>query len=320
MLPQLDKQNLIDGVKKANGELLRQGVTSFHDASAGNTLDDLAFFRRLHAEGVLAPRATVMMGIAALPQLVEAGLTPFTGDAHVRLGSIKIMVHESYGTLSPSPDKLTEMVWQAHRLGFQVAIHAVEEGPICIALEAIARAQQRFPRSDHRHRIEHGALCPPTFIETLRETGSVVVAQPGFLHFYGEKYLAEVDPDRHAWLYRTKSLLAGGVQVVGSSDCPVSPVAPLVGVSAAMTRRTRQGMVVNKEEVCTLTEALSLFTTAGAWAGFEEGDKGRIASGMFADLILVDGDLTQVAPEEITSMNVHTTIIGGKIVWSRGKV
>jgi predicted amidohydrolase YtcJ len=259
-----------------------------------------------------------MIGVTALPQLVGSGLTPFAGDDHVRLGSIKIMVHESGGGLHPHPDELTEMVWQAHRQGFQVAIHAVEEGPICIALEAITQAQQRFPREDHRHRIEHCSLCPPPFIETLAETGSVVVTQPGFFHFYGEKYVAEVDPHRHSWLYRIKSLLSHGVIVVGSSDCPVAPVAPLVGVSAAMTRQSRNGEVINKKESCSLTEALSLFTTAGAWVGFEESSKGRIAPGLLADLVILDGDITQVSLEEIGSMKVETTIINGKVVLSHG--
>jgi predicted amidohydrolase YtcJ len=319
VLPRLAERDLVAGVKQVNDELLRQGVTSFHDASAGNSLAELALFRRLHAEGMLTPRATVMIGIAALPELLGAGLTPFVGDGQVRLGSVKILVHESHGALHPEPDELAEMVWQAHRHGFQVAIHAVEEGPICIALEAIARAQQRLPRADHRHRIEHGALCPPAFIEVLRDTGSVVVTQPGFLHWYGEKYLAEVDPEVRAWLYRAKSLLESGVPVAGSSDCPIASVAPLVGVSAAMTRRSQRGAVLNVEERCSLTEALSLFTAAGAWVGFEEADKGRIAPGMFADLVLVDGDLTQIAPEEIAGINVHTTIVGGEIVWTQAQ-
>ncbi|MGH7960822.1 MAG: amidohydrolase, partial [Candidatus Binatia bacterium] len=301
VIPPLSTRDFTAGVKQASAELLRHGVCSFHDASAGNSLEDFALFQRLSAEGILLPRATVMIGIDALPQVIDAGLAPFSGNDQVRLGSIKIMVHESRGELSPQPDALADMVWQAHKHGFQVALHAVEEAPVCVALNAIEQAQQRLPRTDHRHRIEHCALCPPPFIEKMRETGSVVVTQPGFLYFYGEKYASAVDPDLHGWLYRTKSLGDVGVPVAGSSDCPIAPLSPLVSVQAAMTRQSQTGIVLNPQERLSLSEALALFTSAGAWVGFEEERKGRIMPGMLADLVVLDGDVTAVPVEEMHS-------------------
>src|SRR5206468_1794592 len=198
----------------------------------GNTLEDFALFRRFNAEGLLVSRATVMIGIDALPQLVDAGLAPFSGDERVRLGSVKIIVHESRGALYPEPDELAEMVWQAHRHGFQLALHAVEEGAVCVALNAIEQAQRRRPRADHRHRIETGTP----------------------LHLQ----------DRLA-----------------------------------------------------LRDALALFTSAGAWVGFEEARKGRIMPGMLADLVVLERDLLTVPTEEIHSLKVETTIVGGRVVWSK---
>ena len=315
ILPPLAREDFVSSLKQAGVELLRQGVTSFHDASAGNTLADFYAFRRLHEDGVFVSRATVMIGSEGLPHLLASRLTPFAGDEYVRLGSVKIMLHESRGEITPPPEKVAEIVRTAHRHGLQVAIHAVEEGPVCVALEAIAQAQANDPRVDHRHRIEHCSLCPPPLIDALVGTGSVVVMQPGFLHAYGDKYAAEIAPELHGWLYRTKSLRECGVPVAGSSDCPVSPVAPLLGISAAMTRRSRSGVLLNEEESLSLFDALALFTSAGAWVGFEERDKGRIAPGMMADLAVLDGDMTLVTPAEIAEMRVQTTIIGGKIVW-----
>jgi len=316
VVPPLPSQDFFAGVKQANLALLRHGVTSFHDASAGNTLEDLALFRRLNAEGILNSRATVMIGIDALPRVVEVGLAPSSGDNQVRLGSIKIVLHESRGGLYPPLEDLTEMVWQAHRYGFQVAMHAVEEGPVCATLEAIEHAQTRLPRADHRHRVEHCALCPPPFIDKLAETGTAVVTQLGFLHFYGEKYATEVDSEVQDWLYRTKSLLQRGVPVAGSSDCPIAPLFPLIGIQTAMTRRSRSGIPFNLSDCLSLSEALSLFTSAGAWVGFEESCKGRITPGMLADLTVLDGDLTTTPVEEISTLKVTMTIIGGEVVWS----
>ena len=317
VIPPLSPHSFHQAVKKAGQELLRLGVTSFHDASAGNTLDDFSLFQQLKADQQISSRATVMIGIDALDQLLAAQLRPFSGDDHVRLGSIKIMIHESQGTLQPQPETLRDMVWQAHQHGFQLAFHAVEEAAIGLALDAVEHAQQRLRRTDHRHRIEHCSLCPPPFLEQLQTTGCTVVTQPGFLHWYGEKYAAEIDPDIHDWLHRTKSLLDHGVQIAGSSDCPIAPIAPLTSLQAAITRHTQSGLAVNAKESLTLPEALSLFTNTAAWVGFEEEKKGTIAPGMLADLVVLDGDITVVPAEAVSSLTVATTIIGGKVVWER---
>ena len=316
VVPPLSQVEFMDGIKQVGTTLLQHGVTSFHDASAGNTLEDVARFQRLAADGILKSHATVMIGIAALPSLLEAKLTQFNNADRVRLGSIKIMVHEGRGEIYPPPEELREMVWQVHRNGLQVAIHAVEEGAVWAALDAIEYAQQRLPRQDHRHRIEHCALCPPPLIEKLVETGSVVVTQPGFLYFYGEKYAAEIDPSIHDWLYRTKSLRVHGIPIAGSSDCPIAPLAPLVSLQTAITRQSRTGVLVNPQEHLSLDEALPLFATAGAWVGFAEKTTGMITPGMRADVVVLDGDLLTTPIDAIHALRVTTTIVGGEIVWS----
>jgi len=316
VIPPLSQAEFMDGVQQASSALLQHGVTSFHDASAGNTLEDIALFQRLSTGGGLKSHATVMVGIAALPHLLETKLTLFNNADRVRVGSIKIMVHEGRGEIYPPPVELREMVWQVHRSGLQVAIHAVEEGAVWAALDAIEHAQQRFPRRDHRHRIEHCALCPPPLIEKLAVTGSAVVTQPGFLYFYGEKYAAEIDPSIHDWLYRTKSLQTQSIPVAGSSDCPIAPLAPLTSLQAAMTRQSRSGRLLNPHERLSLNQALPLFTTAGAWMGFAEKTTGSISPGKRADLVILDGDLLTTPTDAIHALKVATTIVGGEIVWS----
>ncbi len=315
-IPPLRSQEFQAGLRRVNSELLRHGICSFHDASAGNTLEDIERFSTLCANGIVRPHATVMVGIDAFPEILETELPSFGPYDRVRLGSIKIMLHESRGELYPPLDDLAEMVWQVHQHGFQVAIHAVEEAPICAALEAIQQAQQRLPRRDHRHRIEHCTLCPPPFLDTLAETGCAVVMQPGFLHFYGDKYAAEIDPDLQDWLYRAKSFQDRNIPIVGSSDCPIAPQAPLVAVQTAITRQSRTGVLLNPSERLSLPEAIGLFTQAGAWVGFEENRTGSITPGMRADVDILDSDLTRLPAEAISTASVHTTIIDGQIVYS----
>ncbi len=315
-IPPLPLPEFQAGLRQVNSTLLRHGVCSFHDASAGNTLESLGHFAALRADGVIRPHATVMVGVEAFSQVREAGLPAFDRSGQVRLGSIKIMLHESGGELYPPLDDLAEMVWQVHRNGFQVAIHAVEEAPVCAALEAIQRSLERLPRHDHRHRIEHCTLCPPPFLDTLAETGCAVVMQPGFLHFYGDKYAAEVDAEAHDWLYRAKSFRDRNIPVVGSSDCPIAPQAPLIAIQAAVTRRSHTGMVLNPAERLSCLEAIGLFTQAGAWVGFEENQTSRIIPGMRADVVILNSDLTGLPAEAISRINVQTTIIDGQIVYS----
>ena len=315
-LPPLPAREFQAGLRQVNSELLRNGVCAFHDASAGNTLESIERFAALRADGLIRPRATVMVGVEAFSQVREAGLTAFDRSGQVRLGSIKIMLHESGGELYPPLDDLTEMVWQIHRNGFQVAIHAVEEAPVCAALEAIQQAQGRLPRRDHRHRIEHCTLCPPPFLDTLAETGCAVVMQPGFLHFYGDKYAAQVDPEVHAWLYRAKSFRERNIPVAGSSDCPIAPQAPLGAIQAAVTRRSHTGTVLNPAEGLSCLEAIGLFTQAAAWVGFEEDQTGGIAPGRRADVVILDSALTRLPAEALSRVNVQTTIIDGQIVYS----
>ncbi|NOT58483.1 MAG: amidohydrolase [Deltaproteobacteria bacterium] len=316
VIPPLAQAEFMDGVRQTSNALVRLGVTSFHDASAGNTVDDVEDFQRLRTEGILKSDATVMVGIAALPQLLASRRASFNNADRVRIGSIKIMVHEGRGEIYPPPEELRDMVWRVHQSGRQVAIHAVEEGAVWAALDAIEQAQRRLPRRDHRHRIEHCALCPPPLLEKLVETGSAVVTQPGFLHFHGEKYAAEVDPDRHEWLYRTKSLLTRGIPVAGSSDCPIAPLAPLVSLQTTITRQSRGGVVLGPQERLSLAEAVPLFTTAGAWIGFAENSTGSISPGKRADLVILDGDVVTTPTEALHALKVTTTIVGGEIMWS----
>ena len=317
VIPRLPAADFRAGIKRAGQDLLRLGVTSFHDASASNTLEDVSVFQQLSADGLLNSRATVMLGTGALEQLLEARLEPFSGDDRVRLGSIKIMLHESRGALHPEPSALRPMVWRAHQHGFQLAFHAVEEAAIGLALDALAQAQRRLFRPDHRHRIEHCSLCPAPFLEQLKTLGCAVVSQPGFVHWYGEKYTAEVAPDLHSWLYRMRSLIDRHIPVAGSSDCPIAPLAPLTSIAAALTRQSQTGLGVNAAERVSLAQALGLFTSAAAWVGFEENKKGKIVPGMLADLVILDGDIAAVPEHAIASLSVTTTIIGGKVVWSR---
>jgi len=256
-----------------------------------------------------------MFGLHALADLKDKGLRPGYGDSGLRLGAVKITLDETRGRLNPPQEELNEGVLTAHQAGFQVAIHAVEEGTVEAAAIALEYCLNRSPKADHRHRVEHCSVCPPPLLQRLRDVDAMVVTQPAFIYFSGERYLEEVPNTQLPWLYRTRSFLENGLRPAGSSDCPVVPPDPLVGLYAAVTRKAESGQVLSPEEAISPEEALRIYTLGGAYASFEERLKGSIEIGKLADLVVLSADPTKVAPEEIKEIQVEKTIIGGEVVW-----
>jgi predicted amidohydrolase YtcJ len=317
VLPLVSDEEFAYGVSLANESFLSAGVTSIQDASVGNGPEEWQTFARLKERRALAPRLSVMFGIRALGDMADAGLETRAGDEELRLGAAKLVLDEVSGRLNPCQEETNELVTAAHQAGHQVAMHAVEEGTVeaaCIALEHVLRLR---PTADHRHRIEHCSLCPPSLLARLRDAQALVVTQPAFIYHSGERYLHDVPESQLPWLYRTKSFLEHGLRPAGSSDCPVVLCSPLTGIYAAVTRKAESGQVLSPEEAISAEEALRLFTRSGAFSSFEEGIKGSIEVGKLADLVVLSGDPILTVPDEIRDIRVEATLIGGEIVWER---
>ena len=180
---------------------------------------------------------------------------------------------------------------------------------------ALESAQSQLPQAGRRHRIEHCSECPPHLLERLIKLQQMVVTQPPFLYYSGERYLARVPADRQPWLYRFKSFLDSSLMVAASSDSPLVPDNPLVGIYAAITRQTASGQYVRPEEAISAGQALAMYTLNAAHASFEESIKGSITGGKLADMVILSDDPTRTPPEQIKDIKVEMTIIGGKVVW-----
>jgi predicted amidohydrolase YtcJ len=143
----------------------------------------------------------------------------------------------------------------------------------------------------------------------------MVVTQPSFLYYSGERYLATLPPERQRWLYRIKSLLDGGLPVAAGSDSPVAPENPLVGIYAAVTRRAQSGQELLPQEHISAEQALAMYTINAAYASFEDNIKGSITEGKLADMVVLSADPLKSPPEQIKDIRVEMTIIGGRVVW-----
>jgi len=315
VLPPLPEEEITKGITLANQSHLSQGITSLQEATVVNSFSQWQRFHQFKETDKLKSRVSMMVGIEALTQFQEAGLVSGSGDNQLRLGGTKIMLTETTGEMHPAQPELNQQVFNAHRAGFQLAIHAIEPSTVEAAITALEYAHSQLPQDGRRHRIEHCSECPPQLLERLAKLQAAVVTQPPFLYYSGERYLATLPANRLQWLYRIKSLIDSGLIVAGSSDCPIVPNNPLVGIYAAVTRKAESGQQLLPEECISASQALALYTINGAYSSFEEGIKGSITPGKLADIVVLSNDPIKSPPEKIKDIKVEMTIIGGKVVW-----
>jgi len=314
-MPPLSDDEFKKGIKLANDKYLSLGITSLQDATAHNGLDEWQTFKGLRESGALVPRLSVMMGIESLDQLRTSGFPPAYGDDGMHLGALKIVLTETRGSLHPSKEELEERLLAAHRADYQVAIHAVEESTVEAAARALECALNQIPRRGHRHRIEHCSVCPPALLKRLRDVHAIVVTNPAFIYYSGERYLATVSQGQQEWLYRIASFLENGLVPAAGSDSPIVPPDPLIGIYGAVSRKAETGEELLPGERISPVEALRMYTQAAAYASFDEGMKGSITAGRLADFALLGADPTRVPPEEIKEIRVEMTIVDGRIAW-----
>jgi predicted amidohydrolase YtcJ len=315
-VPPLSREELVQGVRLSSRRFLAAGVTSIVDASHTNGPAEWELLRRLRREGHLLPRLTAMVGFE---QREAAARWRENEGGVLELGAAKIVIKELGEEIYPEEDALAEMASRAHAEGWQVSIHAVEERAVAAAVGALSGALAEVPRADHRHRIEHCAVCPPPLVQRIATAGLMVVTQPSFVYHNGDRYLRQVPPERQAYLYPLRSLLRAGVRVAAGSDCPVVGPEVVAGLYGAVARRSKGGQRIGGEESISIQEALGLCTTAAAYASFAEGERGSIAPGRLADLVVLSGDPTACAPSELLALRPQMTIVGGQVVWRGGE-
>jgi predicted amidohydrolase YtcJ len=315
VVPPLSWDELAEGLRLASERFLAAGITSIVDASHTNGPPEWELLRRLRQEGHLLPRLTAMVGYEHREAAARWKEKEGSGGS-VELGAAKIVIKELGEEIYPEEDALAEMVWQAHAQGWQVSIHAVEERAVAAAAGALSRALAQLPRQNHRHRIEHCGVCPPPLVEQIATAGLMVVTQPSFLYYNGDRYLRQVPSQRQPDLYPLRSLLVAGVRLAAGSDCPVVGPEVVAGLYGAVARRSKGGQGVGGEESISIEEALRLYTTAAAYASFAEGERGSIAPAGLADLVVLSDDPMACGAGELLALRAQMTIVGGQVVWS----
>jgi predicted amidohydrolase YtcJ len=332
--------------------LLKLGVTSFFEAmtsiddepaGAGGTGRPLEtgrhtyrMFREIYAQqGDQLPRITLYISYPGAERLRAFPHKTGDGDDRLKLGPIgetpydggftgpTALTLDDYkgrpgfrGTALMSEEALQEMVDTSASLGWQLGIHAIGDKAIVTVADAYARALKEHPRPDARWYLSHLTMIPPVSTFDLMARNSIyATAQPNFLYNLEGRYVETLDGYRLEHINPVKSPLDRGVFLVFSSDN--LPIGPMVGLYAAVTRKGMSGKVYGKEEAVSITDAIRMYTRAGAHLSWDEGKKGSLEAGKFGDMIVLDRDPLTGDPEELLKTSVDMTIVGGKVVYDR---
>jgi predicted amidohydrolase YtcJ len=293
-------------VRAASDRLLRWGVTSVQDASVTNGVDEWELFHCLAERGDLRVRVFMMWG--AMNWRERATARP--ASALVRHGPVKFMLDERAGDAG----ELRAGVMAAAAAGYAVAIHAVSEAEVAIALDAL-RTAPCSPLGPHR--IEHGSVIADEWLTELRTLGITVVGQPALVYERGDLYLREYRGELHGWLHRARSLLEAGIPYAVGSDAPVIEPDPATALYSLRTRATRAGKTLGLAEALDLESALAACTLQSAEAGGVGAELGALRPGTRADIALLDGDLLGEPGTAPVSRSVRATFMNGAVVWKR---
>ena len=318
---------LEEGVREASRRLLSYGVTSIHDAGANNGPERWRTFARLQASGSLPLNVTMFAGTGRLDDF-SGDKQSYASGRGLRLGHLKVMLTATTGALTPALEELTELVGRAHRAGFAVAIHAVEEEAVAAAAAVLSGARSGLPARAGlasglpRDRIEHCAECPPELLEAVRRSGAAVVTQPGFIYWNGPQYRKRVAERLQPHLYPAGALLRAGVPVAFGSDAPIINPNPWPAIYSAVTRLARDEKPLTEEtaddQTVPVEAAIRMYTLAAAEAGGAATQEGSITPGKRADLVLVNADPVATVPELLKGIRPVLTVVGGKVVWEAG--
>ena len=317
------------GVSVICKEMNATGLTSVHQAGTGSTA--FVAYQDARDEGTLSLRMNLMARGGTFPALRSAGIRTGVGDEWIRIGPVKFSADGSasertmamstpyegrpddFGILTMTQEEVHEVVEEAHRSGWQIAIHANGDVTIDMVLNAYERMQREYPRPDTRHRLEHCSLVNPTLLQRIANGGYIPAPFYTYAHYHGEKWI-EYGEEKMEWMFAHKSFIESGIPVAPASDHSPGPYEPLMAIQSMVTRKDFAGRVWGPSQRITVDEALRVCTVNGAYASFEENEKGTITAGKLGDFVMLAGDPHDVDPDLIKEIQVIRTVLGGRTV------
>src|SRR5438876_1388123 len=312
------------------------GVTATSHVSA--SWADLASYRRIERAGRLTVRAALYLPLDSWRAVAETVSRSNRGDDWVKIGGLKGYMDGSAGSrtayfFEPYSDSagyhgllqhpeadMRRWIGSAVSAGLQVAVHAIGDRANAILLsiyDSVARAHG--PR-DRRFRVEHAQHLRPQDIPLFGKLGVIASVQPYHAIDDGRWVEQRIGPVRIKTTYPFRTLLDTGARLAFGSDWTVAPLDPILGVYAAVTRRTLDGRHPDgwvPEQKISVAEALRAYTAGNAYATFDEARRGTLTPGADADLVVLDRNLFTTPADSLDQARVRYTIVGGRVVYRR---
>ena len=216
--------------------------------------------------------------------------------------------------------KLKRNISDADRAGLQCSIHAIGDKANHLLLDYFEEVEKENGPRDRRFRIEHAQHLLASDIPRIAQLGVIASMQPYHAIDDGRWAERRIGPDRIKMAYAFRSLLDAGATLTFGSDWSVAPLSPLLGIHAAVTRETIDGKNPGgwvPEQKITVEEAVRAYTTAAAYAGFAEREKGSLEPGKLADVVILSQDIFRIIPHDVAKTRVINTIVGGKLVYGQ---
>ncbi len=335
-VPRPTAEQLDSALARGMAHAASRGVTAVSHVSA--TWDEVAAFRRARAREAMTLRASIYVQLADWRNAAETLRVAGPGDAWLRVAGVKGMVDGSLGSttawffrpyddapgttgLTVTPvDSIRAWVAAADSAGLQVVVHAIGDRANAVLLDLFDSVATAHGVRDRRFRVEHAQHLRPEEIARFGRLGVLPSMQPYHAIDDGRWAWKRIGPERIRTTYAFRSLLDRGAGLMFGSDWTVAPIDPLLGVYAAVTRRTLDGKHPEgwvPEEKITVEEALRAYTAANAFGMFLDGVAGRLRPGLQGDLVVLDRDLTAIPAETLGDARVLATVAGGRVVYRR---
>ncbi len=340
-IPKNSKERKQQAIQLAIKACHKNGITSFHDAGA--TREDIQLYREFKKQGKLTERLYVMLTGSDRDLIYEwLKRGPEIDSMHLlTIRSIKLNCDGALGSrgawlLKPYSDQPghyghetlpMDTVLKTSRLalqhGFQVCSHAIGDRANREVMNCYEKAFNEVGEKavNHRFRIEHAQHIHPDDIPRFGKLNVIPAMQaihmssdrPWAIERLGEQRIKE---GAYVW----QKLLQSGAKIVNGTDTPVEPINPLACFYASVTRKTLKGEPAGGYEAdqkMTREEALRSYTYDAAYGAFEENIKGSIEPGKLADFTIFSKDIMTIPENEILSTEVMSTIVGGKVVFTK---
>jgi hypothetical protein len=336
-IPDPSEEEMLEAARLALAEARKYGVTSIQDVSSGS---DIRVYQILRDKGELTSRFHCRVPLSQWANLAAVGIKVPFGDEWVRMGSLKEFADGSLGsstalffkpflsdpgTCGLAMDvvldgRLEKWGIAADKAGLQLSVHAIGDSANSLMLDLFDKITRTNPQWDRRFRIEHAQHIALKDFDRFAKLNVIASVQPYHAIDDGRWAEKRIGHERCKTTYPFRTFLDHGIKMCFGSDWTVAPISPILGIYAAVTRRTTDGANPNgwfPEQKITVAEAIEAYTVNCAYAVFEEHEKGSIAPGKMADLVVLSDDILAIDPVRIENVSVEMTIVGGKTVYAK---